>query len=361
MNIGLLIRSPEELPSARAANKHAGGEENRAQLLELRTESGTLYVCPSRWQRIRLLWVFRHFHFLSSQVLSRSEQLLIEELSRSALVKPPLPVARDTVFGVIERVSTKSAGRRADSSSGSASIHEAVAKMYGATDRDRGEGFQQWGALGMLITVCLVVILARVAGVPLLARTAHTRKPPAISGPIGQAAIRISPSTVPRPRVETPKHRVTPLEAEPTFVARKPTSPESAPLESVPPGSGSGGSKIDSSSAAAPIESGPASPSGGSERLLVSELPQGDLVEPVVSDPTLVGELHLRALISTDGSVKEVTVVSGNPKLAEAGMRAVLRWHYSPYQTADGPGEAETLIRMRFFGQDAVSITSAAR
>jgi hypothetical protein len=152
------------------------------------------------------------------------------------------------------------------------------------------------------------------------------------------------------PGVEKAKQRVTPLKPETTLIARKATS--------VPDGSEA--SIIDSGPAGA-FESAPVATSDTSERLFVSELPPGHFVEPVVSNPSLVGELHLRALIDADGSVKEVTVVSGNPKLAEAGIRAVRRWHYSPYQTPGGSGQGETLIRMRFFGQDTVSITSIAR
>lgn len=398
MNLGPQIRSPEALHSARAVSKHLGVEENRAQLLELRTESGLIYVCPSRWQRIRLLWTFRHFHILPSQVLSRRDQRLIERLSRSALVTPPLPVARDAVFGVVEKVSTRSTkpARRvvtrrtkrarpstlqakpdipdlprpglsdhetfffeepgprylpAVNSSGSISVHEAVATMYGATDGGSGEGFQQWGALGMLVAVCIVVILARVYGDTLLARPGQMRKPPTISAPIAQAAIRVSPPTGPLPSVEKPTHRVKPLQPEPKLVAR-----ESAPLAS-----DSEQSTIDSSTAPAPIESAPTAPTGDSERLFVSQPSQGHFVEPVVSDPNLDGELQLRALIGADGSVKEVTVLSGDPKLAEAGMRAIRRRHYSQYRAPGRPGEGETLIRVRFFGQDAVSITPAFR
>ena len=597
MNIGPLMRSPEELPSARAVNKHPGIEEHRAQLLELRTESGTLYVCPSQWQRIHFLWTFRHFHVLSLQILSRRDQRLIDRLSRSALVKPPLPVARDEVFGVIEKVRTKSteSARRVvtqktervrpsfqekpdmpDSprpglsdherlffeepgpgnfqsvnDAESISIHKAVARMYGATDRGR-EGFRQWRALGMLIAVCIVVILARVYGVSLkpapeptlvvarksapapsgsagsitdsnsagaLSESAPTSpsgalkrlflselpqgqfvepvvsdpnlvgevhlsalidadgSPPTVSAPMGQAAIGVSPPTVPLPGVENPKRMVTPLKpapeptlAEPTLVVTRksapvpsgsagsitdsnsagalsesaPTSPSgaserlllselpqgqfvepvvsdpnlvgevhlralidadgspptvSAPMgqaaievspptvplpgveepkhtvtplkpapeptlvarKSAPVPSGSAGSITDSNSAGALSESAPISPSGASKRLFLSELPQGQFVEPVVSDPNLVGEVHLRALIDADGSVKEVSVVSGNPKLAEAGMRAVRRWRYSPDQAPGGSSEGETLIMMRFFGPDSVSITSVAR
>jgi outer membrane biosynthesis protein TonB len=176
--------------------------------------------------------------------------------------------------------------------------------------------------------------------------------PPTVSAPMGQAAIEVSPPTVPLPGVEKPKHTVTPPKPapEPTLVA-----PKSAPVPS-----GSAGS-IAVNSAGTLSESAPTGPSGASERLFISELPQGDFVGPVVPDPNLVGEVHLRALVDADGSVKEVTVVSGNPKLAEAGMRAVRRWHYSQNQLPGHTGEGEALIRMRFFGPDAVSITSVAR
>ena len=41
-------------------------------------------------------------------------------------------------------------------------------------------------------------------------------------------------------------------------------------------------------------------------------------------------------------------------------MRAVRQWHYTPNQIAGSPAEVETQIKMDFFGQDAVSITSVA-
>src|SRR6202012_4340958 len=94
--------------------------------------------------------------------------------------------------------------------------------------------------------------------------------------------------------------------------------------------------------------------------LLVSELPQGHFAHPVVSQPNLVGELQLKALIGPDGLVKQVTVLSGNPKLAEAGLRAVPQWHYAPYEGLGSPVEVETHIKMNFFGEDAVSVASVS-
>jgi TonB family protein len=104
----------------------------------------------------------------------------------------------------------------------------------------------------------------------------------------------------------------------------------------------------------------PKAPPSTVERTFVAELPQGHFAHPVVSEPNLVGELQLKALIAADGSVKEVTVLSGNPILAQAAMRAVRQWHYSPNQVAGSPAGVETRIKMDFFGQDAVSIASVA-
>ena len=89
---------------------------------------------------------------------------------------------------------------------------------------------------------------------------------------------------------------------------------------------------------------------------VIAELPQGHFAHPVDSEGNLTGELQLKALIGVDGSVKKVTVLSGSPALAEAGMRAVRQWAHSPYQMHGNAVEVETQIKMNFFGQDAVSI-----
>jgi hypothetical protein len=109
------------------------------------------------------------------------------------------------------------------------------------------------------------------------------------------------------------------------------------------------------------VQQRPATPASTVVPLWVSELPQGHFVHPVVSQPNLVGELQLKALIGADGLVKNVTVLSGDPKLAEAGMRAVRQWHYVPYQVLGSPVEVETHIKMNFFGEDAVSVASVAK
>jgi hypothetical protein len=362
MSIRLLIPFPEELHSTPAVSKRFGGiAGNRAHLLELRTDSGVLYICPSRWERIRLRWAFRHFYVLPPQVLSRRNQLLIERLSQSALVTPPLPVARETIFGVVERARTKSTDARRVipmrppapgphlAAAGSTSVSTVAAK-YGATTVRDG-GFRQWRALGLLAAVCLVVILARVSGVFPGAKTPTMKNAPVVSQSTGQAAAHLSPPVAPLRVAQKPTHPVQPPVPKPILVAQASTPPASVPEPPV----------VENISAVPHVEA-PIAPSAASaEPLFVAGLPQGHLVEPVMSDPNLVGELHLKALIGADGAVKDVTVVSGDPKLAEAGMRAVRRWHYPQYQALGRQGEGEALIRMNFFGEDAISISADAR
>lgn len=52
----------------------------RSGVLKLLTPVGSRYVSPSFWERVYLLWVFRHFEVLPQNVLSRRAHTLIENL-----------------------------------------------------------------------------------------------------------------------------------------------------------------------------------------------------------------------------------------------------------------------------------------
>ena len=391
-----LLQSPEEPQSASTVtNRLRNSEEKGSQFLELRTEAGAVYVCPSRWQRVRLQWAFRHFHVLPPQVLSRRDQRLIEKLSQSAVVTPALPVASKTVFGVVEKVRSRpraSAPRVVTLRAEPAATQAFLAKAeipelpspdlsVGAKQRETREApggpkkraggdvpFQQWGALSALAAVGVTVILASAYGIPLFSSTGQMRNPRALSTPIKHAApdlhpaatspLPVSPTTASLPNAEKPKRRVAPPPPEPMLAQQEPAPLAGGSDESI-------SAKIGSRSPV-PIfdtvpdtipEPAPVVPSATPERVFVAELPQGHFAHPEV-ERDLVGELQLKALIGADGSVKEVTVLSGSPKLAEAGIQAVRQWHYSPYQVLGRPVEVETKIKMSFFGQDAVSIAS---
>ena len=395
MNNGLLSSSPVAPPSA-TASPWEPCEDAGAQLLELRTAAGTVYVCPSRWQRIRLQWAFRHFHVLPLQVLSRRDQRLIQKLSQSAVVTPASPPVGATVLGVVENIDPKppaAATRVVTMQPQSApakpfrpvpwtpavlrpdfsqrSREREMKQIFGtAKSREvRDVPFRQWGALGAFAAVCVPVIVASFYGILPLPTTRPVSNAQAIAAP-AQASKKIQPPAMVTPAPilppvlatsAKPKHPVAPPPTERALPHNElasleneidpPTRVPSAKAPAIPslatvPGT------INEPALAAPVST--------SAPLLVSELPQGHFAHPVVSEPNLVGELQLKALIGADGLVKQVTVLSGNPKLAEVGMRAVRQWHYPPYEVLGNPVEVETQIKMSFFGEDAVSVASVA-
>jgi protein TonB len=63
------------------------------------------------------------------------------------------------------------------------------------------------------------------------------------------------------------------------------------------------------------------------------------------------GTVELRATIGTDGSVRELEVVSGNPILAKAARDAVQQWRYQPTRLNGQPVEVETYITVNFVMQ----------
>jgi protein TonB len=62
----------------------------------------------------------------------------------------------------------------------------------------------------------------------------------------------------------------------------------------------------------------------------------------------LAGTVYLRAIISTDGSVRQLEVISGNPILATPALQAVRRWRYQPTRLNGEPVEVETFITVNF-------------
>jgi protein TonB len=62
----------------------------------------------------------------------------------------------------------------------------------------------------------------------------------------------------------------------------------------------------------------------------------------------LAGTVRLRAVIATDGSVRQVEVISGNALLVEPAVAAVREWRYRPTRLNGEPVEVETLITVNF-------------
>src|ERR1700761_8826462 len=165
-----------------------GSKQAAADLLELHTTYGTVYVSPSRWDQVRLRWAFRHFRVLPPQVLSPSIQRLITRLVKTAVIAPAGRVSPDRVFGIVENVRYEVAPPTAPAARTRASAHRVAAiapepprerpsKPIAAREKFSGRSrsfaidfsaftfkrrrrftgdvrSSQWGALGVLAAIC---------------------------------------------------------------------------------------------------------------------------------------------------------------------------------------------------------------
>jgi protein TonB len=60
------------------------------------------------------------------------------------------------------------------------------------------------------------------------------------------------------------------------------------------------------------------------------------------------GTVRLRAIITTDGTVRQLEVLSGNPILAQSAIAAVREWRYQPTRLDGNDVEVETFITVNF-------------
>jgi TonB family protein len=60
------------------------------------------------------------------------------------------------------------------------------------------------------------------------------------------------------------------------------------------------------------------------------------------------GAVTLQALISRDGQIQELHVLSGPPILAHAAQEAVRQWHFKPHYVGAEPVETQARITVNF-------------
>ena len=378
----------------------------RTGLIELRTDIGPVFVRPSFWERIYLLWTFRHFRSLPQLVLNRHQRQLIDKLSRTAIVSRNEAISRTSIIGAVENVclmrdwkadavattskliemSTTSAefaapqavgyegiairsnratnnrtgierspqrgklhyisAPKQDSAEQSETKEASLTPLDSATRRTRSRNKLGWA----FVAACG----AALPGILLYFREGRL-VPSRLASQVAIESHR--PSLGPAPPVAAaPQEKVQPsMPAEPrqlaTIVALKPPSPavSSTQLENR-----QRKTVIVTQPPAATMNSAPA------ERPHVAEGPESGFSYPVAPNPTLTGKVSLKAVIGVDGTVKEVDVLSGNHVLAAAALRAVRHWRYRPHEFNGHPVEAETNIAISFVGDDAVSISFPA-
>ncbi len=85
---------------------------------------------------------------------------------------------------------------------------------------------------------------------------------------------------------------------------------------------------------------------GVSQGLLIHQVKPS--YPPLARQARIQGTVVLQALISKDGSIQNLHLVSGHPMLAPAAIDAVKQWRYKPYYLNGEPVEVETTINVNF-------------
>jgi periplasmic protein TonB len=69
---------------------------------------------------------------------------------------------------------------------------------------------------------------------------------------------------------------------------------------------------------------------------------------PLAVTMRVAGAVVLQAIVSREGRIENLQVISGNPFLARAAVDAVSQWRYRPYRLNGVPVEVETQITVNF-------------
>jgi protein TonB len=176
--------------------------------------------------------------------------------------------------------------------------------------------------------------------------------PPPAAAPV--KAVKILPSEVSDGRLRTP----TKIPEKVAMIKEEDTPPPSAALGGVVGGvyggvaGGQMGGVIGGIISSTPV----AVPKVAVQRVRVSAgVSQGMLIHQVkptypalARQARIQGSVVLQAVISKEGGIQNLRMVSGHPMLAPAALDAVKQWRYKPYFLNGEPVEVETQITVNF-------------
>jgi len=69
---------------------------------------------------------------------------------------------------------------------------------------------------------------------------------------------------------------------------------------------------------------------------------------PLARQARVQGTVVLHAVISREGKIENLQLVSGHPLLVQSAMDAVRQWRYRPYLLNNEPVEVETQVTVNF-------------
>jgi protein TonB len=100
----------------------------------------------------------------------------------------------------------------------------------------------------------------------------------------------------------------------------------------------------------------PTPPPATARPIRISHMSAGSLIyqlqpvyPPLAKAAHVEGPVVLAALISKDGTIENLRVLTGHPMLVRSAVEAVSQWRYRPYILNSEPVEVETQITVNFF------------
>ena len=208
------------------------------------------------------------------------------------------------------------------------------------------------------IGALLLLPLLSIQGLPrlqLMAALVAPAPPPGPAPAISARSRTVAPSNMIGPSLMMPTH--IPREIERLNETEAPPALEFPGAAVVPGGTGPPGARnfvlygLGPGSNPLPV----LSPPPAVRQVRVSHMMEGNLIHRVQPEYPLLarqariqGTVVLRAIISREGRIEKLQVVSGHPLLAPAAIEAVRQWRYRPYLLNDQPVEVETQVTVNF-------------
>jgi protein TonB len=69
---------------------------------------------------------------------------------------------------------------------------------------------------------------------------------------------------------------------------------------------------------------------------------------PIAKQAHVQGAVVLHAIIGKNGTIQNLTVISGNAMLTQSAIDAVKQWRYKPYLLNGEPTEVDTTVTVNF-------------
>ena len=339
-------------------------------LVALDTGRGVIYAPASGWDRVYLMWTFRNFRSLPQTVLNSRQQQLIGSLYREAANHSAPGLHEAAVVGTVE-------GFNPSSLSALPSFSKARQLDRGGSAQvsplDRGQPFQARFALnrislrvGAAALVAIIAILAwRELGAQPISDSGLERIPPPVrrsddpmvtkvSGPVTTGPPPDSVASLPSP---APISNASPITQPPagTIATAKMAAQPSAET-SGSPGKGEAAKLVASVQLPLATATGLYEAAADQPRLRISGRPR-KLVYPVCPHTEARGKVSLQAVVSDDGAVNRVRVLTGDSVLAAAAIEAVRQWRYEPFSGTVQGLERETDITVSFISNQVVAVS----